>query len=472
MPWGQAGNIRGPAGPTGATGATGATGPPGPEGSTVPIEAWREVGAAGQPAFLNGFSNFSSTTATPIAFRKRPDGLVEFRGMGNAPAIAAGGALAMFTLPEGYRPTGPERFVGIHQHGPAFMRVDPDGNVLLFNLSGYTGTGSAGFFDIGVLEVPTNQSTFPSGPKGDSGPGSSSVPMEAWRNVGASGQPAFLNAWAAYGQGNALPSFRKDPTGKVELRGLLSSGTNGTNAFVLPAGYRPAATLHFASQHATGTTFVRVDNAGGVFIAGGAGNWVDISTVEFDTETVNAFPTGPKGDKGDVGPLGRIVSLSAAASHAFVIDGEIARAVRLSYNGRLTNGGADRLITVRPNDSGSEWFSTLEHRAGHDGTNFFHDIQRREGSGFGFYCGGAFWPANSAASIVSGEVTVGIRSGLGVQRQAHGRFTTDPDFLNARQLGGSVHGTWENASRFIKGLTLDFGGGAFTGDVLLEELYT
>lgn len=64
---------------------------------------------------------------------------------------------------------------------------------------------------------------------------------EAWREVGAAGQPGFQNAWANYGSGYTTAAFYKDPLGVVHLRGLLRSGSVGVPAFTLPEGYRPAA---------------------------------------------------------------------------------------------------------------------------------------------------------------------------------------------------------------------------------------
>lgn len=62
-------------------------------------EDWHVVGAAGEPAFANGWTNTGGAFAT-AAFRRTPDGLVLLRGR-----ITPGAAVTVFTLPAGYRPT-------------------------------------------------------------------------------------------------------------------------------------------------------------------------------------------------------------------------------------------------------------------------------------------------------------------------------------------------------------------------------
>jgi collagen type I alpha len=79
--------------------------------------------------------------------------------------------------------------------------------------------------------------TGPPGPSG--GPPATA---EAWRVIGAAGQPPFENSWVNY---SADPlngaAFRKDSTGLVTLKGTVRSGNTGVAIFTLPAGYRPGA---------------------------------------------------------------------------------------------------------------------------------------------------------------------------------------------------------------------------------------
>ena len=150
-PKGDAG-AAGPAGPSGPQGPAGERGLPGERGEAGPLvqpEAWREVGAAGQPAF---FGNAEERAATGCAWRnfgpphntagfyKDPWGIVRLKGMVEAhDDFFAGeedcswfndfGELTVFTLPPGYRPAAREVHTTLAKN--ALMRVDvlPDGRV-------------------------------------------------------------------------------------------------------------------------------------------------------------------------------------------------------------------------------------------------------------------------------------------------------------------------------------------------------
>ena len=98
--------VRGAQGAQGAQGVQGAQGAQGPAGPLVTPEAWREVGAAGEPAFINGWANNSDTGDTTTAFYKDPFEIVHLKGtVGDA--VTSGGAtdVGAFVLPSGYRPT-------------------------------------------------------------------------------------------------------------------------------------------------------------------------------------------------------------------------------------------------------------------------------------------------------------------------------------------------------------------------------
>jgi hypothetical protein len=68
--------------------------------SSAPPEPYHEVGAPGEPPFATGWSNTGGTTAT-AAFFKDPFGVVHLKG----DITRTGGAITIFKLPEGYRPT-------------------------------------------------------------------------------------------------------------------------------------------------------------------------------------------------------------------------------------------------------------------------------------------------------------------------------------------------------------------------------
>ena len=65
---------------------------------------------------------------------------------------------------------------------------------------------------------------------------------ESWNNVGA-----FTGSWVNYGSGFAAAAYSKNSEGMVKLKGLIKSGTVGSAAFTLPAGYRPTSQLLFST---------------------------------------------------------------------------------------------------------------------------------------------------------------------------------------------------------------------------------
>ena len=87
--------------------------------------------------------------------------------------------------------------------------------------------------------------------------------QESWNEVGAVGKPAFLNSWVNYGAPFESAAFMKDSMGFVHLKGLVKNGTNLSQIFTLPVGYRPASSEIFVSNNtgAFGTIYVQSDGA-------------------------------------------------------------------------------------------------------------------------------------------------------------------------------------------------------------------
>jgi hypothetical protein len=324
----------GASGPTGASGTyvivdeidfdtgsvaslpTGPPGPPGPPGgnSTVLMDTWHSVGAAGEPAFQNGWVNYDNNSAAPgpapqrnVRFRKYPDGRVALAGL-----IKASGTNAfqtVFTLPVGYRPTTNASaynpmFGNSVAYGFTQFTVYPNGNVEIHGTVGYCYLDGIEFDTETVTAIPTG----PKGDKGDTG-GNATVPIEDWRVVGASGQPAFENGWTNYLNAYAVAAFRKMPDGTVRLRGTVKSGSIATTIFTLPAGYRPAngvltpAVVNFvgAAYSASGIAIMpdgRVNHQGGS--GSNAQCWIDVSFMAEDVP-VTQMPTGPIGPQGPPG---------------------------------------------------------------------------------------------------------------------------------------------------------------------------
>lgn len=244
----------------------------------ITMDTWHSVGAAGEPAFANSWVNFDTANYGSAGFRKYPDGRVRLRGLIKSGTIPAG----VFTLPVGYRP--PKQLLFACDTNPGAMadvRIQTDGQVVVQ-------TGSVTWVALDNVEFDT-ESVLQTASV-------AAQPLDSWHTVGASGEPAFApGGWANYGGAEATVAFRKDPWGRVLLRGLAKSGpVPPCSVFTLPAGYRPPAVVRFAVIDGSSTAYVYVDTAGVVTLYSTTGTraGLDFSGVEFDTETVGAYATG------------------------------------------------------------------------------------------------------------------------------------------------------------------------------------
>jgi hypothetical protein len=162
------------------------------------------------------------------------------------------------------------------------------------------------------------------GDKGDTG-GNATVPMDGWHLLGAVGEPAINASFRYYGGGTTAPAYRKDPLGKVQMRGLLVRNNVTSNIITnLPVGLRPSATnvdcWRFVVSSTdggagAGTCVVTVFPDGNVTWASGpyggvANHTIALDGVEFDTDSVTQMPTGPQGAKGDPGGVNVLTTLN------------------------------------------------------------------------------------------------------------------------------------------------------------------
>jgi hypothetical protein len=110
------------------------------------------------------------------------------------------------------------------------------------SVTGLTGAqGPKG--DTGATGAPGAQ-----GAKGDQGPAGLLVTVEAWHEVGTSGEPAFATGWQNFNAPVTTAAFYKDPFGVVHLKGWVSGNTStGTIIFTLPESYRPTKEVCAAS---------------------------------------------------------------------------------------------------------------------------------------------------------------------------------------------------------------------------------
>ena len=144
-----------------STGPTPETAP-----STVSLDSWHTVGAAGEPAYTNSWVPFG-TGYLGAAFTKDPFGRVRIRG------IIKGGAAGStaFTLPPGYRPaatgTTDHSFAAVASGGDAQVAVYPDGRVVPINVAA---SSVNAFVYLETIDFDTGTVTeILTGPKGDKG---------------------------------------------------------------------------------------------------------------------------------------------------------------------------------------------------------------------------------------------------------------------------------------------------------------
>jgi len=250
----------------------------------VNMEPWHVVGTVGEPAFGSGWTQFAGGEL--VGFRKFPDGRVRLKGIANGPVPSS----TAFILPVGYRPTKPQRFVGVTGGGPAYVQVWDTGEVQWVNSINFY--NAANYIDFSSVEFDT-ASVATTAAVG-------AQPMDTMHYVGAAGEPAFTNSWVNYAADGRVAAFRKYPDGRVRLTGIIKTGANATSAFTLPAGYRPPSRVlnfEFPVEASGGFAVIRVYPDGTVVPAQLAGGGGTVSTycfldgVEFDTELNTAYVT-------------------------------------------------------------------------------------------------------------------------------------------------------------------------------------
>lgn len=122
-------------------------------------------------------------------------------------------------------------------------------------------TGNTSGIDLGANGVNTSSGGFVvyTGP-------AATVAVPVWTVVGSGGgAPAFQNSWVNVGGAFTTARFYKDADDIVHLEGLVSSGTQDTTVFNLPAGFRPANTLLFSTWAFSAACRLDINAAGDVF---------------------------------------------------------------------------------------------------------------------------------------------------------------------------------------------------------------
>ena len=110
-----------------------------------------------------------------------------------------------------------------------------------------------------------------------------STALEAVHRVGAVNEPDFENNWTNEGGGFETAGFYKDPFGIVHLVGDVHNGTDGTEIFTLPAGYRPSSFTDFTvrANGDTGNATVSINTLGGVEAFGYVNNRLPLNGITF-----------------------------------------------------------------------------------------------------------------------------------------------------------------------------------------------
>lgn len=96
--------------------------------------------------------------------------------------------------------------------------------------------------------------------------------------------PAYVGSWATYGDGGVYgaAAYRRLPTGRVVMRGMVVGGASGTSIFTLPVGYRPTKQLITVALASSGAGRVDVQTGGGVtWESSGSPAWLSLALVSF-----------------------------------------------------------------------------------------------------------------------------------------------------------------------------------------------
>jgi len=104
-----------------------------------------------------------------------------------------------------------------------------------------------------------------------------------WKSVGPDPAiswiaPTFQNGWLNYANGFQDARYTRDSNGTVYIEGLVRAGSPAQSViFTLPAGYRPAAQLGFATVSNGALGRIDVRSNGEVFVDTGSNVWIFIN---------------------------------------------------------------------------------------------------------------------------------------------------------------------------------------------------
>lgn len=316
----------------------------------VNMDVWHVVGNPGEPAFVNSWVNFGAPYLG-VAFTKLPNGKVQVRGSiksGTSPAV-------IFTLPPGYRPSASVVFAvatsgGVNVLGSVMVAANGEVSAVSTNNA---------FVPLDVIEFDTDTilQTATVGAQ----------PQDTWHLIGGAGEPAYGAGYTNHA-GDLPVAFRKYPNGKVRIRGGVNVPAAAGAFFTLPAGYRPPGTQRFGviDENSGAMVQVYIATDGTLNKLATSATIFDLSTIEFDTDTVSSYSAGI------IGPP-RVTALPANPVDGqecyFVADATAGVVWHLRYNAASASpykwefvGGSemrDEIVTAAGENTSSTSYTTL-----------------------------------------------------------------------------------------------------------------
>ncbi|MDB5167196.1 MAG: hypothetical protein JWN26_341 [Candidatus Saccharibacteria bacterium] len=218
-------------------------------GASVPTSGWSTVASVTIPVWVtpslqNSWADFGSTYNT-AGYTKTPYGLVILKGLIKRTGTFVSGE-TIFTLPVGYRPAYKLTFAVSSNDASASFTINTDGTITpSTNVSeSYLSLESVSFLATTYTGTWTNMAM-----------------ISGYSNRGTTDDPPF--------------SYTQDPTGRLNVRGTLSAGTqtDGTiiNSPALPVGLRVPLYQHFALRSGgNGYNLIGADPTGNLLAKGGS----------------------------------------------------------------------------------------------------------------------------------------------------------------------------------------------------------
>ena len=203
--------------------------------STVTVPLWTPL------TMQNGWVDYSPPFAS-AGYTKTSAGLIVLKGL-----VRAGTGIIGY-LPAGYRPALYVMFENSTNGAGGRVDIQPSGAVSM-------SVGSNAWFSIDGIAFMPASTTF--------------TPV------------TFANGWVNYGSSWQGAGFTLDGAGRVELTGLIKSGTTTATMFTLPSGYRPPEYTHFLNDNGNNPAHFSVDSTGNAIAKGYSNGYSSMQATYF-----------------------------------------------------------------------------------------------------------------------------------------------------------------------------------------------